>query len=259
LSTPTQSELLFEEWCRQQKLRCRRIKEAHKDHQKRPDYAVAVPGGWCIVEVKEIEPNDEDDRMLAELMQGKPGVRWVESGARVRGRVRRSRDQLHKFSKRGLPTVALIFDKTAAFYDEAVHIGAAMAGQQKLVFAVNKPMKEAFLGVKAGGGATMTATQNTSISAVAVLRQLSEAQLVVDLHHNPHARVPIQREIAAPFVRHQFPSDVGQRAPIFELMNNPKELQEWLQDPGKLDRTIKEVLAEFRAQRDSQARRETEP
>ena len=225
MSNLTESELRLEEWCRQQELPFRRIKEAYTDGHRRPDYAVAVPGGWCIVEVKQIEPNDADDELVRELMRGKPVARWVEPGARIRRLIRGASDQLRKFSKRGLPTVALLVDNTAGFHVEEYHVAAAMAGRQKLVFAVNKPIKDAFRGVRPAGGATMTAKQNTSVSGVAVLRQVSGNRLVIDLHHNRYARVPIPRDKAAPFVRKQLPAVEQREKSILDMLQSG-ELQE---------------------------------
>jgi hypothetical protein len=255
LPAPTKSELLFEQWCGQHGLRLRRIKEAHRDIHKRPDYAVAVPQGraWCIVEIKEIEPTAADLDLLEQLKQGKPAVRWAKPGARVRRRIGRASDQLRKFSKRGFPTIALLVDNTASFHVEDLHIAAAMAGEPTLVVEINKPVQEASVVVKSAGGATMTSTQNTSVSAVGVLRQLSETELVIDLYHNPHARVPLSPEAVAPFLRKQSPFDVANMGPsIFDVLKDRKEMQEWMDDPeGKLDRTIKEVLAELRDERAS--------
>jgi hypothetical protein len=247
LPARTESEVRFEEWCRQQQLRYRRIKEAYTAGNRRPDYAVAVPGGWCIVEIKEIEPNPADEQAARQLLAGKSAPAWVEPGARVRRRIKDAAGQLRKFSKRGLPTVALLVDKTVSFLTEDFHIITAMSGRQRLVFVVNQPIENAFLGIKPGGGATTTATENTSISAVAVLGQPSNGTLVIDLYHNPHARVPIAREAARQFVRRQLPSAEGDREESVLDMLQSGELQEWFEDPkGTLERKVREVLAELR-------------
>jgi hypothetical protein len=97
-----------------------------------------------------------------------------------------------------------------------------------------------------GKRATLTSRNNTSISAVAVLRQPSGSDLVIDLHHNPHARVPIPPTLSAPFVRKQYAKgldDPDRREPsVLDLMQSA-EWQEWLDDPeGKCDREVEKCL-----------------
>jgi hypothetical protein len=246
----TESELRFEEWCRHRQLRYRRIKEAYTEGNRRPGYAVALPGGWCIVEIKEIEPNAADEQAAQQLLAGKSTPAWVAPGARVRRRIKDAAGQLRKFSKRGLPTVALLVDKTVSFLTEDFHIITAMAGRQTLVFAVNQPIENAFLGIKPGGGATTTASENTYISAVAVLRQPANGTLVVDLFHNPHARVPIPKEAAVPYVGRQLPgAERDQVGSVLDMLQSG-DLQEWLDDrEGTSERKVWETLAELRAKR----------
>jgi hypothetical protein len=74
---------------------------------------------------------------------------------------------------------------------------------------------------------------------------------VIDLHHNPHARVPIPPTLSAPFVRKQYAKgldDPDRREPsVLDLMQSA-EWQEWLDDPeGKCDREVEKCLGEFRA------------
>jgi hypothetical protein len=135
---------------------------------------------------------------------------------------------------------------------ERVHVAQAMFGQNTGRFEVSSDPAHAsrFLGMRHGKKATLTSSDNTSISAVAVLRQPSRSDLVVDLHHNPYARVPIAPVLSAPFVRKQYSEeldDPDRREPsVLDLRQSP-ELQEWLGDlEGKCDREIEKCLREFR-------------
>jgi hypothetical protein len=101
-----------------------------------------------------------------------------------------------------------------------------MVGAQLLVFDVSgsKEINESFLGTKAGGGETMTPEHNTSISGVAVLRQIGASEMVVDLYHNPFARVAIPPKLASPYVRKQFlpiPPGHNRKSIAFELIGRP--------------------------------------
>jgi hypothetical protein len=145
-------------------------------------------------------------------------------------------------------------DTTASFYLEPVHVAQAMFGRDTLRFDVSSdPSHEPrFLGMRPGKGATLTGASNRSISAVAVLRRPMGSDLVADLFHNPHARVPIPPAFCAAIVRNQYGDGIDRpdnREPtVLDLMQTA-EWQEWLDDPeGKCDREIEKCLREFRAQ-----------
>jgi hypothetical protein len=160
---------------------------------------------------------------------------------------------LRKFSHRGFPTVVCFLDTTVGFYLERVNVAQAMFGRETLHFAVSgDPAQDPrFLGMRHGKKATLTNRNNTSISAIAVLRQPSGSGLVVDLHHNPHARVPIPYYLAAAFVRKQYGEgldDPDRREPSVLDLRQTAEWQEWLADPdGMCDREVEKCLREFRA------------
>jgi hypothetical protein len=175
MSNLTTSEIMFERWCREHGIPFRRIKVARAQGHKRPDYAIKVNGGWCVVEVKEIDPTAEDDRLYQQIASNRVEGRWVDAGARLRKPIRDASDQLRKFSVRGFPTAVCLVDNTVGFYVEPFQVIQAMCGKATVRIAVSDdPEYEArFLGMHHGKKATMTGQHNTSISAVAVLRQPS--------------------------------------------------------------------------------------
>lgn len=244
----TQSEALFEQWCHDHNIVCRRIHEARVQGHKRPDYAIKVSGHWCIVEIKQLDQTQNDKALLQEILTGIPPVRWVNPGTRLRKPIRDAASQLRKFSQRGFQTVVCFFDITIGFYLERFHIEQAMFGQQILGFEVSSdPGHEPrFLGSRFGKNATLTQDNNTSISAVAAFRQPAGSGLVVDLYHNPYARVLIPHKLSDPLVRKQYADgieDPDEDAPT-TLMKSA-EWQEWLDDPeGKFAREIEKCLQE---------------
>jgi len=249
----TTSELAFEAWCRAQGVVCRRIREARTPGHKRPDYALQFRPHGCFVEIKELDDAPDDAALLGEVKSSSAGFRWVDPGARLRQPMKAASKQLRKASKRGFPTVVCFFDKTIGLHLERIHVLQAMFGRQTLNLGVtNEPAHEAhFLGMRYGKKATLTRQDNTSISAVGVLRQPAGSALVIDLYHNPHARVPIAPALAAPLVRKQYGEaldDLDRQEPnVLDLTQTP-EWQEWLNDPdGKCDREIAVCLEEFRA------------
>jgi hypothetical protein len=77
----------------------------------------AIPH-WCFVEVKGLAETPADLVMLHELQSGKPSLRWIDLGVRLRQSIKDSAAQLWKFSHRGFPTVVCFFDITVGFYLE---------------------------------------------------------------------------------------------------------------------------------------------
>jgi hypothetical protein len=254
-AAPTLSEIQFERWCHSRGIRCRRIREAQVQGHKRPDYAIKVQDHhWCIVEIKQLDETSDDKAVLQALIAGKTQLRWINPGARLRQSIKDAAGQLRKFSQRGFPTVACFFDTTMGFYLERVHVEHAMFGQETLNFEVSGDPKHEprFLGSHFGRKATLTHGSNTSISAVATLRQPSGSEPVIDLYHNPHARVPIPYHLSAPLVGKQYVEGIEspdrQEPTVLDLMQSA-EWQEWLDDPeGKRDREIEKCLREFRAE-----------
>jgi hypothetical protein len=104
-------------------------------------------------------------RIIAPTARIIPRIIWGESRAAV-----------------GFPTVVCVFDKTIGFHLERVHVLQAMVGRETLHFEVsNDPAHEPrLLGTRYGKKAALTRQDNTSISAVAVMRQPSGSALVID-------------------------------------------------------------------------------
>jgi hypothetical protein len=171
---PTISEKHFVEWCYQKQIKCQRIKRARADGYKRPDFAVKVGEHWCVVEVKQTDPNPWDKDLLERVSRREEEIipHWkVSPGSRLLRGLREARSQLCRFSIRRLPTVVCFFDNTLGFYDEPRDVAQVMRR-----------------------------VPTDTISAVAVLRKPA-SEWVVDLFHYPGARVPIPPDRAAQLVR----------------------------------------------------------
>jgi hypothetical protein len=116
----TISETYFTQWCYEKQIKCRRIKRARADGYKRPDFAINVGEHWCVVEVKQTDPNPQDKNLLERVSTKKEEIitGWkVSPGSRLLRGLREATTQLRRFSMRGLPTVVCFFDNTLGFYD----------------------------------------------------------------------------------------------------------------------------------------------
>jgi hypothetical protein len=139
-----------------------------------PTFAIKVDQHWCVIEVKEIDPNPEDKRQLAKASGKKEqiSVFWtISPGTRLIRGMREAKSQLRKFSVRGLPTVVCFLDNTLGFYDEP------------------RDVQQAIRRVK-----------TDAISAVGVLRKPA-AGWIVELFRYPGARVPIPADWAERLAR----------------------------------------------------------
>jgi hypothetical protein len=247
MSEKTLSESLVEEFCHRHHIKWRRIKVAQTPGNRRPDYAIRVGGGWCILEVKELAPADEDKSRLEELRNGIIKGEWVTPGKRLRGPIRSGEGQLRKFAARNLPTVICLLDTTVSFHVADFHIRAAMYGDETLHFAVSPTTGTGqFLGSGPGRNAMLRRDERTTVSAVAVLRHPSGSEMMVDLYHNQFAAIPIEPGIAAPFVRQQFGVSIAapkNEGPTFDELKSYLTNPELLADPiGWQDRIIREIL-----------------
>lgn len=61
----TLSERLVEDWFDRHRIEWHRIKVAITPGNRRPDYAIRVAAKRCVVEVKELTPNDDDQQIIA--------------------------------------------------------------------------------------------------------------------------------------------------------------------------------------------------
>jgi hypothetical protein len=248
MSEKTLSEQLLEEWFYQNRIEWRRIRVALTPGYRRPDYGISVGGKRCIIEVKEIVPNDEDNEIVEKARSGIIEARWVAPGKRLRPAIRSAEGQLRKFSARGFPTIICVFDKTASFHDEAFHVRAAMYGDETLHFAVPVASDTAqFMGSGPGRNAMLRRDERTTVSAVAVLRQHLSGS-TIDLFHNPHAAVPIDQTIAAPFVRRQV-ADASDRRERegpswFDVRDDPSYRDFFTNPDAAMERVVREMLSQ---------------
>jgi hypothetical protein len=163
-----------------------------------PDFIIQLAEP-VVCEVKQIEPNEEDRRDLAELsrrIQERPGEppaigRWVRN--RIRPVLKRISGQLQRASEAGTPTLLAVYDATPfQLYSDDVDILQGLFGQLSVDVWVDETGATRHSEPYFGGNRGVTPTTNTSVSAVGILRGGTEVStLSLTLFHNPHARVPL--------------------------------------------------------------------
>ena len=190
--TRTFAEYLFERFCDERGVPCSRIPETES---KTPDYELYPETTPVVVEVKEIEPNDEEmesERLLHE--RGWGNATGGTPGERVRRKIAAASGQIKARSQERLPSLLVICDQAREVgHVEPYHIRVAMYGLEQINVAVPPPgMGSPYaVGMSYGPKRKMTPDCNTSISAIASIFMTARDVIKLFVFHNKYAKVPL--------------------------------------------------------------------
>lgn len=201
LSEHTISEELFKQLCLSSGVRCEPVETGV---ERTPDFRIWLGDVEVFCEVKQIEPNAEDDADLADDACEETGGRLVQN--RISNTLKDCAQQLKAASRAGHPTLLVIYDNThptvpgGPFYTMPCDVIQAMFGQDSAKVTFGNAGQSAVKVSKLflGGNRRFTKDQNTSVSAVATIDR-SDSGLALCVYGNPHARVVLRPEILAPF------------------------------------------------------------
>ena len=169
---------------------CRRVATTST---RTPDYEIYLSRRKVAVEVKEISPNKDELEAQRLARLGQFAVVSSTPGDRVRGKISDAVPQLKASTKGRFAGLLVLLDTGfAAEHTSPFNIRVAMHGFETHNLGVPYDRKRpTYLKDKDfGKGKKTTATQNTSLSAIAVLEPHSD-QITLRVYHNPHARVPL--------------------------------------------------------------------
>lgn len=188
----TIAEILFERWCRERQVRLWRIPTCEV---QTPDYEMGLSTGPVLVEVKQLEPNAEDLEMIETLKRGESAGRWVNA-ARARGPITKAvKEQLSPHTQGRKPAIVVLYDTVGLVSCLDPHsIAVCLYGLEQVHYDVpDSPMESVrYRGMSRGGNRGATETQNTTLSAVAVLTTHGPNRAPsVDLFHNKHAAIKL--------------------------------------------------------------------
>ena len=199
------SEQIFECFCKSMGLSFERIPEEKK--ARTPDYLLKVGTIEIVVEVKEYGLNREEEESYRCLKEtGFAMTEGGEVGKKVRKKIGKSGGQIRARTEGKRPGMLVLLDPTGMGNFMPEDIKAAMHGAFTVRVTIPRrydPSRPRSARLTHGGGRRMTESDNTSISAVALLWVNGPADVHLYVYHNVHAVVPIEPGILAPYASGQ--------------------------------------------------------
>ncbi len=213
MSVRTESELLFDAFCRTHSIPCTPVATGPR---RTPDFQITLLATEITCEVKQIDLNADDRRELTELRRIGGGGRFVPN--RLRGKLKNVSPQLKQACVDGHPTLLVVYDNTPfKAYSDHMDVIEAMFGRYSVSVRVAADraapleVSKPFLGGNRGLGRA----RNTSVSAVAILEAGPDSMNRLRIYHNPYAAVRLN-----PAVFHGLP--VSQ-----PVLPDAKEIRLW--------------------------------
>jgi len=177
----TISEQLFEEFCRVNGVPCVRVE---RDIHKTPDYVITLRDSPVTCEVKQIDLSSEDERLIAEVSQGR--AIGVHLPNRFRETLKHVSAQLKGAARAGQPTLLVVYDNTPyKAYTDHADVVQAMFGRSSVSVTRELSVSAPFFGGDRGLGPTW----NTAVSAIAILDGGPLEVSSVRVYHNVYAAV----------------------------------------------------------------------
>lgn len=199
----TVSESIFERVCDRRGVLYRKL--ATRENQRTPDYLILPSGEKVVVEVKQIEPNDEDRELRKKSKKGETTGWWSDNNTRIRRKIKQCAKQLKAVAKGRCPSVLMLYDDREIKIIGNEDFLEAMYGDEELTLAVPLDGGEPEpLGVGFGGNRQLTEQQRRYISAVAIMRQKFPGEWVVVMFHNVFASRPLDPDVASSFADVQY-------------------------------------------------------
>ena len=201
----TKSEKLFEDYCANARLACKRVPE---EDSKTPDYELMIECQRIVVEVKEFSRNkdeQESDRLLSE--RGYGSVLSNTPGDRVRQKIADSSAQIKARTLGTYPSILVLFDRGQIFgHLDPYNIRVAMYGLEQIHIAVPRDhsVSPYATGMSLGPKRRMTKADNTSISAIGVLFTPGPSEIGLHVYHNKYAAVPLDSALLARYGIRQY-------------------------------------------------------
>jgi hypothetical protein len=148
-----------------------------------------------LVEVKTLEPNNEERLILARRACGEVVAGGGTPGERLRRELRSANAQLRPLAAgRQIPTLLVVLNNTdCKIHTHSYSVMTAMQGLDVIDVQVpaDPSVLPVFGRVHSGPERAMRRDANTSTSGVAILREVGAEDIRLDVYHNRFAAVPL--------------------------------------------------------------------
>ena len=190
MNPKTESELLFETFCKSLDIEFDPIP---CEENQTPDYDVRLNTYRVIAEIKQLEPNDEDNRNWHDARSRGVGSAWGGTEDRLGRKIKKANKQLKARCQGAIPGMTVVFDNGTFSGIDGTDIKEAMYGKETVTISKAGREVVAVSGIHADRSGRLSPTSNTTISAVAYLRGHGESA-TLSLFHNHFAANPISPE-----------------------------------------------------------------
>jgi hypothetical protein len=166
------------------------------------DFIVSTSTTEVIVEVEELRPNRDDLRQIREMENGGCTGGGSTIGQRARIHLRRAARQLKPYSSQKIPLIVALYDNVRVgrtrvaypmFYLQPHEIDAAMFGDRTVYVSLASAGVIQTRPDINGGRQTLTPTQKTYVSAVAVISDADDSTVI--FYHNHFASRPLTPDL----------------------------------------------------------------
>lgn len=199
MSKQTKSEQLFEEFCNSIKIKYKRIDAAK---EQRPDYLLEVLGQKIAVEVKQINPNEEEKEIIELNKKEDYSAFSIEPGKRLGKAIRYANPQFKKLLEalgEEIPCLLVVYDNVTPEKHHTIPycVQTAISGLDKVELSVpTNPQESILIGEPVSGlNQTMRQDNCTTTSAVAVLHCSQHPNFSLVIYHNPFAANPLNPDL----------------------------------------------------------------
>ena len=188
----TISESLFAKYCAQHNIEFRKIKRKSLEGMRTPDYEITIYNQKIIVEIKQISPNDKDKESEKQLNDTGVGGRFGGMpGKRISRKIKKATPQLKARSEGKYPALLVVYNNLS-FTDEYVQpdeIMCGMYGSHVVYCPYGDNNPNVIIDQDFGPNRRLTANDNTTISALAILKK-QEENISLDVYLNEYAKTP---------------------------------------------------------------------
>jgi hypothetical protein len=220
----TESELLFESFCRIYSIQFQRVPETT---ELRPDYELVIEGQQILAEIKQFDPIAEERKAMERRARGEQVALGSKPGERLRRAIHFANTQLKKLlAGRLIPALLVVYNNTpCSLHTRPYAVMTAMQGIDlvDMLEPANLNLSPTFGDTRSGPGWEMRADANTSTSAVAVLRDVDINDFQLAIYHNRHVTSQLEPRLM------RFPGVVQFRLP--EGVTNSVDAQ-WVTGRG---------------------------